>query len=272
MNADGREFAVVTGASSGIGYELAVQFAQHGYDILVVAEDEGINEAAERLATFGSEVRPLRTDLSRYDGVESLCAAIRSTERPVDAIAINAGGGVAGPFEETDLDEQLNLIALNAASPVHLTHRVLKDMLVRHAGRILFTSSIAATIPGPFQSTYNASKAFLKSFAEAIRNEVKDSGVTVTTLMPGATETNFFERAGMQDTKLGQSEKDDPAEVAHEGFEALMKGKDHVVAGSFKNKVQTAAAHVVPDRMMAEMHRKQSQPGSGKKGRAAKKG
>ncbi len=271
-NGNGREFAVVTGASSGIGYELAAQFVQHGYDVLVVAEDDGINPAAERLATYGTEVRPLKADLSKYDGVEALYQAIRSTQRPVDAIAINAGVGVAGPFEETDLNNHLNLIALNAASPVHLTHRVLGSMLARHAGRILYTSSIAATMPGPFQSTYNASKAFLKSFAEAIRNEVKDSGVTVTTLMPGATETNFFERAGLQDTKLGQSEKDDPVEVAREGFEALMEGKDHVVAGSFKNKVQTVAAHVMPDTTMAEMHRKQTEPGSGKKRKAAKKG
>jgi short-subunit dehydrogenase len=157
------------------------------------------------------------------------------------------GVGVSGPFADSDLREQLNLIELNVISPVHLTRRVIQDMLARRAGRILFTSSIAATMPGPFEATYNASKAFLKSFAEGIRSEIKDSGVTVTTLMPGATETNFFHRAGADDTKLGTSEKDDPAEVARDGFEALMAGKDHVVAGSFKNKVQATMSHILPD-------------------------
>src|SRR3954453_16303509 len=131
-------------------------------------------------------------------------------------------------------------------------------MLSRRAGRILYTSSIAATMPGPFSATYNASKSFLKSFAEAIRSEVQDSGVTITVLMPGATETNFFHRAGNDDTKLGASEKDDPADVAREGFEALMAGKDHVVAGSFKNKVQATVSHVLPDTVTAEMHRKEA--------------
>ena len=185
--------------------------------------------------------------------------------RPVDAIALNAGVGVSGPFERTDLAAHINLINLNVVSPVHLTHRLLEGMLARRAGRILYTSSIAATAPGPFAATYNASKAFEKSFAEALRNEIKDSGVTVTVLMPGATKTNFFRRAGDPDTKLGASEKDDPADVSRDAYEALMDGKDHVVAGSFKNKVQATVPHVLPDTVTAEMHRKQSEPGSGKK-------
>ena len=148
---------------------------------------------------------------------------------------------------------------------MHLAKRVLKEMVARGQGRILFTSSIAGTMPSPFEAVYGASKAFLTSFAQAIRNELKDTGVTITTLMPGVTETNFFERAGMQDTKLGTSEKDDAAEVAKQGFEALMAGKDHVVAGSFKNKLQAAAAHILPDPTVANMHRKMSEPGSGVK-------
>jgi short-subunit dehydrogenase len=138
-------------------------------------------------------------------------------------------------------------------------------MVARRQGRVLITSSIAGTMPAPFEAVYGASKAFLKSFAEGIREELKDTGVTVTALMPGATETEFFHRAGMDDTKIGVSEKDDPADVAREGYEALMAGKDHVVAGSFKNKVQAAAGHVLPDPLVASQHRKMSQPGSAKK-------
>lgn len=190
---------------------------------------------------------------------------IRSIGRPVDAIAINAGVGVSGPFAEADLSAHMNLINMNVVSPVHLTYRVLKDMLARRAGKILYISSITATMPGPFQATYNGSKAFEKSFGEAIRNEVKDSGVTVTVLVPGATETNFFHRVGAEDTKLGASEKDDPADVARDGFEALMDGKDHVVAGSFKNKVQATVSHVLPDSVTAQMHRKEAEPGSAEK-------
>jgi short-subunit dehydrogenase len=260
-----KPFAVVTGASSGIGYQLAAQFAQHGFDLLVVAEDAGISDAAQELAVHGGAVQSLRADLATSEGVEALYQRIRSSGHALDAIAVNAGVGLSGAFADSDLEAQMKLIKLNVLSPVYLTHRVLKDLIARGHGRILFTSSIAATTPGPFEATYNASKAFLKSFAEAIRNELKDSGVTVTTLMPGATETNFFHRADADNTKLGASEKDDPVEVAREGFEALMAGKDHVVAGSFKNKVQAAAAHVLPDTVVAAMHRKQSEPGSAHK-------
>lgn len=262
MATNRRQFAVVTGASSGIGYELAVQFAEHGYDLLVVAEDDGIQSAAQRLAGHGTDVQSLRADLATYEGNEEVYKRIQASGRALDAIALNAGVGVAGPFAETDLRAHLNLIRLNVDSPVHLTHRILKDMMARGQGRILITSSIAATMPGTFASTYNASKAFLKSFSEAIRNELKDTGITVTELMPGPTDTNFFARAGNEDTKLGSQKKDDPAEVAREGFEALMAGKDHVVAGSFKNKVQATMAHILPDTATAEMHRKEAEPGS----------
>lgn len=256
------EFAVITGASSGIGYELASQFAQHGFDILVVAEDERILDAERRLRMHGTTVESVRVDLASYEGVETLYRNIQSSGRRLDALAINAGVGLQGAFWETPLDAQLNLVNLNVTSAVHLAHRVLREMVANHSGRILFTSSIAATTPGPYESSYNASKAFLKSFAEGIRNELKDTGVVVTTLMPGATETDFFRRAGAEDTKLGAGEKDDPAEVARQGFEALMEGKDHIVAGSLKNKVQATLAHVLPDTVTAEMHRKQSEPGS----------
>ncbi len=265
-NSSNRPFAVVTGASSGIGYELAKQFAQNGFDLLIVSAGPTISNAATQLQSFGTQVQSAQIDLANYEGVEKLYQTISSSGRALDSIAINAGVGVSGDFTlGTDLQEELNLIRLNVISPVHLAKRVLKDMVARGHGRVLFTSSIAGTMPAPFEAVYGASKAFLSSFAQAIRNELKDTGVTITALMPGATETNFFHRAGMDDTKIGASEKDDPAEVAKEGYEALMAGKDHVVAGSFKNKLQAAAGHGLPDPLVAEMHRKQSEPGSASK-------
>lgn len=256
-------FAVVTGASSGIGYELARQFAQNGFDLLIVSDSSRIADAAQSLRSTGVAVESVEADLATYEGVEQMSGAIEESGRPIDAIAINAGVGVSGDFaRDTDLDDELNLIQLNVVSPVHLTKRILRNMLDRGEGRILFTSSIAGTMPAPFEAVYGASKAFLTSFAQAIRNELKDTHITITTLMPGATETNFFHRAGMEDTKVGANEKDNAAEVARQGYEALMAGKDHVVAGSFKNKLQAAAGHVLPDPLVAEMHRKQSEPGT----------
>ncbi len=258
-----RPFAVVTGASSGIGYELAKQFAQNGFDLLVTAEDPAITKAGQDFEELGAQVETVQADLATYDGVETLYAAIKATGRPVDAIAINAGVGVGGDFaRETDLQDELNLINLNVVSSVHLAKRVVKDMVARGSGRILFTSSIAALMPGSFEAVYAGSKAFVQSFAEALRNELKDTGVTVTALQPGPTETNFFHRAGMDDTRVGASKKDDPAEVAKQGFEALMAGKDDVIAGSLMTKLQGAMAKVLPETLNAEQHRKLAEPGS----------
>lgn len=263
MNPSNHPFAVVTGASSGIGYELAAQFAEHGFDVLIAAEDAGINEAARRLASGGTTVESLQVDLATYEGVEQLCQKIQAGGRTPDAVALNAGIGTSGEFaRDSDLSHELELIRLNVMSPVHLAKRVLPEMISHGGGKMLFTSSIAATMPGAFAATYNASKAFLKSFAEAIREELKETGVTVTTLMPGPTATEFFERAKLEDTKLGAGKKDDAAQVAKEGYEALMAGKDHVVAGSFMNKVQATISHVLPDTVTAGMHRKQAEPGS----------
>lgn len=266
MNPSTKPLAVITGASSGIGYELARQFAEHGHDLLICSEQQRITEAARELSQFGTLVESIQADLATSDGVEKLYRRIRQDGRPVSALAINAGVGVSGDFvRDTQLEDELNLIRLNVISPVHLSKLVIQDMVRQGSGKVLFTSSIAGTMPTPFYAIYGASKAFLTSFAQAIRNELKDTGVSITVLMPGATETEFFERAGMEDTKLGTSEKDDPAQVAKDGFDALMAGKDHVVAGSFKNKLQAVAGHVLPDPALAEMHRKESEPGSAKK-------
>lgn len=258
-----KQFAVITGASSGIGFELARQFGAHGFDLLIVSGSERIREASASLQGAGFQTQGLKADLASPEGVEELYQTIQATGRCPDAIAINAGVGVSGDFSrDTNLEDELNLIRLNVISPAHLTKRVIRDMLHRGSGRILYTSSIAGTMPGPFQAVYNASKAFLTSFAQALRNELKDTGITVTTLMPGATETDFFHRAGSDDTKIGASHKDDPADVARDGFDALMAGKDHVVAGSFKNKIEAVAGHVLPDPVIADIHRKQAEPGS----------
>ena len=204
--------------------------------------------------------------MATYDGVEALYGKIQATGRPVEAIAINAGVGVGGEFaHETDLKDELNLINLNVVSTVHLAKRVVKDMVDRGKGRILFTSSIAALMPGPFEAVYAASKAFIHSFAEGIRNELKDTGVTVTSLMPGPTDTNFFHRAGMDDTKAGAKQKDDPADVAKQGFEALMAGKDAVIAGSLMTKLQGNVSKVLPNTIASEQHRKLAEPGSANK-------
>jgi uncharacterized protein len=261
----GNSFAVVTGASSGIGYELARQFAENGFDLLITAEDAEIERAAMDLRRDGqNQVTAVRANLATFDGVEEVYAAIRSAGRPVDAIALNAGRGIGGEFaRQTDLADELNVIDVNVTSTVHLAKRVLPDMIARGAGRVLFTSSVASMMPGTFQAVYNASKSFVQSFAEALRNELKDTGVTITSLMPGPTDTNFFHRAEMADTRVGSGAKDDPAQVAEQGFEALMKGEEKVVAGSVKTKVQATAAKLMPDRANAQMHRKMAEPGSG---------
>jgi short-subunit dehydrogenase len=260
-----RPLAVVTGASSGIGYELAKQFAQNGFDLLVTATGTSINETAKDFEALGATVETVQADLATYEGVEKLYAQIQATGRAVDAIAINAGVGVGGPFVETDLQEELNLIQLNVTSTVHLAKRVVKDMVERNQGKILFTASIAALMPGPFEAVYAASKAFVKSFSEALRSELKDTAITVTALMPGPTDTNFFHRADMDDTKAGADKKDDPAEVAAQGFKALMADRDAIVAGSLQTKIQGNVSKVLPDTASAEQHRKLTEPGSANK-------
>jgi short-subunit dehydrogenase len=254
---NGKERAVITGGSSGIGLELAKEFARRGFNLVICAEDPGIEKAASELRQLGAEVQAIQVDLASYDGVEKFYAQV---PQPIDIIAINAGVGVGGDFvRETDLKAELNLINLNVASTVHLAKLVLKDMVARDRGRVLFTASIASTAPGPFEAVYAASKAFVFSFSEALRNELQDTEITVTALMPGATETNFFHRAGMDQTKVGLSEKDDAAEVARQGVEALLSNKDRVVAGSFRNKLFAAAGSIAPE-SAAELHRKQAEP------------
>jgi uncharacterized protein len=261
-----RSLAVVTGASSGIGLELAKQFAEHDFDLIVNAEDAAIEGVARELEQdFGAQVDAVQVDLASAGGVEELYRRISAAGRPVDAIALNAGIGAGGAFaSDTALEDELRVIDLNVRSTVHLAKYVVRDMVARGEGRILFTSSIASTMPGAFQAVYNASKSFVQSFALALRNELKDTGVTITSLMPGPTDTEFFERADMLDTKVGAGDKDDPADVARDGFEALMAGDERVVSASLSTKLQGRAGRFVPDKAKAAMHRRMAEPGSAK--------
>ncbi|MFG3385279.1 SDR family NAD(P)-dependent oxidoreductase [Streptomyces rochei] len=264
MNGDraggGRPLALITGASSGIGYELARLFAEHGHDLVVNAEDERLEHAARRLRETGVEVRAVRADLRTADGVDRLVAAL--TGLTVDVAALNAGVGQGGAFVDTDPRDDQSVIDLNVSSTVRLAKPLLRDMVARGVGRLMFTSSVAATMPGSFQSVYNASKSFVQSFAQALQEEVADTGVTVTSFMPGPTETDFFRRAGMTDTKVGTMNKDDPAQVARQAYDAVMKGRGKLVTGSAKTKAQGVADKVLPDRVKAAVHRRMAEPGS----------
>lgn len=256
-----RQLAVVTGASSGIGYELARCCAQNGFDLVIAADEARIEEAAAELRRFGAHVTAVEADLARDDGVDRLVQAVRSEDRPVDALLANAGRGLGGGFLDQDWDAARRVIDTNIVGTLRLVHEIGRGMRARGAGRILITGSIAGVMPGTFQAAYNATKAFLNSFAFALRHELRGSGVTVTCLMPGGTETEFFARAHMMDTKIGTEKKDDAAFVARRGFQAMMRGRGDVVTG-WRNKVQSAVANVLPAGVTAEMHRRQAAPGT----------
>lgn len=260
--ATGRPLAVVTGASSGIGYELARICAVHGYDLVIAADEDQLEDAAQNFRTLGASVDTVETDLSEIGGVEQLYSAIDG--RTVDALLANAGHGLGNGFLEQDFDAVRHVIDTNITGTIYLIQKVARDMRARGAGRVLITGSIAGFMPGTYQAVYNGTKAFIDSFSFALRAELKDTGVTVTCLMPGATETEFFERADMVDTKVGQAKKDDPVDVAMTGFTAMMNGDGDVVSG-WKNKLQSAIANVTPAAVLAEQHRKMAEPGGGDK-------
>lgn len=261
-----RKLAVITGASSGIGFHLAKECAQHGFDVVICAEDEGILEAGVQLAALGGRVDVVQADLSGPDGVETLCTTLDELQRPVDALLINAGVGVGGPFLETELEDELAMIGLNCASVVHLAKRVVPAMVNRGQGRVMITASIASTAPAPYLAVYGATKAFDLSFAEALRKELAGTGVTVTALQPGPTDTHFFERAHMEDTRVAQGRKDDPADVAAQGFAAMMAGTDSVIASSLKSKLQGLANEILPETVKATVMGLQNEPRTGRKG------
>lgn len=255
----GKPLALVTGASSGIGLQLARQFARHGFDLIATAETPALAPATATLQEDGAQVQQVLADLATFDGVEHLYQSL-PVDRPVDAAALNAGVGAGGAFVDQDLGTILEIVDLNVRSTVHLAKRLVDDMVRRGEGRLLITSSIAAMMPGPFQAVYNASKSFLQSFAEALHEELGGTGVSVTALMPGPTDTAFFSRAHLEKTRIGRSEKDDPARVAEQGFAAMMQGRSRVVAGSLRTKAQAQLNKVLPDSAKATAHRRMAEP------------
>jgi uncharacterized protein len=257
-----RKLAIVTGASTGIGLELARECAKGGFDLIIAADEPEIETAAEQLRREGGAVEAVQADLATIEGVDELYQQIQG--RHVDALLANAGRGLGRAFLDRDFADIRQVIDTNITGTVYLIHKVARDMRSQGAGKILITGSIAGFVPGTFQAVYNGTKAFVDSFSFALRAELKDTGVTVTCLMPGPTETDFFERADMMDTKVGTSRKDDPEDVAKVGFKAMMNGEGDVVSG-WKNKLQTTIANVTPASVLAEQHRKTAEPGSAKK-------
>lgn len=254
-----RPLAIVTGASSGIGFDLARYCAAGGFDLIVAADEPSIHEAAKLLEASGTRVEPVQADLATVQGVDKLYSSLQG--RPVGALLANAGRGLGHAFLDQDFGDIERVIDTNVTGTLYLIHRVGRDMRARGQGRILITGSIAGFMPGTYQAVYNGTKALLDSFAFALRAELKDSGVSVTCLMPGATETEFFERADLMDTKVGTSKKQPAEEVARAGFDAMMRGEGDVITG-WSNKLRAAIASVTPNELLAEQHRKMAEPGS----------
>jgi len=255
------ELAVVTGASSGIGLEIAKLAAADGYDLLVAADTPFV-DAAAGLRDLGVEVTQVECDLATEQGVRQLLDAAGG--RDIDVLVANAGHGLGHAFLDQSPEQWRHVIDTNITGTLLLIQPVLKAMVARNRGKVLITGSIAGHIAGSFQAVYNGTKAFIDSFAAAIGNELKDTAVTITCLKPGATETEFFHRAGLDDTKVGRAKKADPADTARTGWEAMNKG-EHAVVDGLMNKAQVLASGVLPESVTAEMHRKQAEPGSGKR-------
>jgi short-subunit dehydrogenase len=253
------KLAIVTGASTGIGFELAHLAAQDGYDLLVVADEPLINNAADDFRRHGTDVTSVEADLATLEGNDALLSA--ADGRQIDLLLANAGRGLGRAFIEQDVADWRRVIDTNVTGTTYLLHRVAQQMQARGEGRILITGSIAGLMPGSFQAVYNGTKAYLDSFSYALREELKDTGVTVTVLMPGPTETEFFDRADMMDTKVGTAEKEDPAATAKHGWDAMNSGAGHVVSG-WKNKLQAAISHIAPDSVLAKLHRAEAEPGT----------
>ncbi len=259
-NRSARPLAIVTGASTGIGHELARKCAAHGFDLLIAADDPKLIDAAREFELLGGAVEAIEVDLSTTEGVDRLLVAAR--DRPIDALLANAGHGLGKAFTDQSWPEIRHVIDTNVTGTLYLIHKVAREMRNRGNGRILITGSIAGFMPGTYQAVYNGTKAFIDMFAYALRAELQGCGVTVTCLMPGATESEFFERADLMDTEVGRSDKDDPVDVADSGFKAMMNGDSGVITG-WQNKLQVALSKVLPETVVARQHARQAAPGSG---------
>jgi len=250
---------LITGGTSGIGKELARLFAQDHYNLIIVARDQNeLDSTANELRSFGTEIRTISKDLSKMDEAFALCQEVNEQ---IDVLVNDAGQGVYGLFKDNDIERELGIIHLNICATVILTKHFVQQMVARGDGKILNLGSVAGKLPGPWQAVYHATKAFVLSFTTAIREELKDSGVTFTALMPGVTDTDFFNKAGMNDSKAVQDKEAmaNPADVAKDGYEALMAGDDRVISG-FKNKIQVNAANLMPDSSVAHTLYEQQQP------------
>ena len=257
-----QNYVLITGATSGIGYELATLFAQDNYNLIIVARDSNELEAkAQEFRREGIEVISIAKNLFNRQEAFELCRLVENLGVQVDILVNDAGQGLFGLFKDTDIERELDIIDLNIAATVILTKHFLKDMIARNKGRILNLASIASEIPGPWQSVYHATKAFILSFSEAIRSELKDTEITVTALMPGVTDTDFFNKADMTESSLVQDKSSmaDPADVAKDGYEALMSGSDKIVSG-WKNKMKVGISNIMPDSTMADMMNEQHKP------------
>ena len=257
-----KNYELVTGGTSGIGYELLKLLAADGYNLIIVARHENdlIRVANEIKENFSVDVVSIAKDLFDPENAFELHNQVKTKNLRVDILINDAGQGVYGEFKDTDLRRELDIINLNISSLVVLTKLFLKDMLAQGSGKIMNLSSIASKAPGPWQSVYHGTKAFVQSFTEAVRSEVKDTNITLTALLPGATDTDFFNKADMQQSKIVQEEKlDDPAKVAENGYQAMMKGDDKVISG-WKNKMQVSMANMSTDSGAAEKMKKQQEP------------
>ncbi|HEX9984924.1 MAG TPA: SDR family oxidoreductase [Thermoanaerobaculia bacterium] len=253
--------ALITGASSGIGLELAKCFAKDNYDVILVAEDAGLEQAATEVRQLGSggRVETITADLSKRDGAHHVYGEVQRRGRQLDVLVNNAGVGVYGKFIETNLDEEIAMVQLNAIACLQLTKLFAPSMVQRGSGRILMTASVASVMPAPYLSIYGATKAFVYEFAQALRAELADTGVTVTALLPGPTDTNFFERAHAQDSRILDEKLSDPADVARAGYDALMKGEAKVIV-PLKYKVQATLNQAMPDSVVAKQSLKKHEP------------
>ena len=256
------QLAVVTGASSGIGYNLAKVFAENGFDLVIASHGERLEKAEADFTALGASVTAIHADLASREGVDTFWKGVEAVGRPVDAAAINAGVGVGGLFAETSLDAEINMVRLNVEGTMHIAKHVVRHMVAKGSGKILFTASIAGEMIAPREAVYSATKAFDLSFAKSLRAELEGTGVSVTALQPGPVDTDFFHRAGMDDTQVGQEGKKEsqPYDVAKQGFDALMAGDKHVYAASFTTKLEGAVANFVPDAVKAAMHEKMAKP------------
>lgn len=260
--ADQRPLALVTGGSSGIGFELARQFAQNGFDVAISGSSDKVFDAAKALEKMGAEAYPHQADASTYDGVEAFWTFVEKLGRKVDSAALNVGIGLGGAFKDTDLGAEMKMIAINVTGTVHMAKRVVQHMVPNKHGRILIVSSVSATQPTPYETVYGPTKHFGFAFAESLREELREDGITVTALLPGATDSQFHSNAGMGNTPFanGTMKKNDKTLVAKQGFEALIANMDHIVGGDAETQQAAIDNRTTPEPVKAARHARSARP------------